>query len=321
MRFFFFLLFILFSPSAFAEAQSINNAIYGDQNLTIELEPFYPGPGEEFTAKANDYALPVSGVGIRWFVDGKFLATEKNERQIKLTAPAIGQKLTIELIVDLASGDNVSVKKVIEPIYLDIIVEPQTRTPAFYQGRALPSIGSTVNATAIINGGEISPSGLIYSWRINGKALEGGSVRSKNVTSFEMPRGKYSTLSLDVRRVDGETISRKVFDLISAEPSTTFYEINELYGLRTKSITDSITLSGASVSVRAEPYYLDLETYNRPDFLEWSINNLTTPNQAKNPYEITLSGAEGSGTSNVEFHVRNTTQLLQGVKGNFLINF
>jgi hypothetical protein len=315
-----FLALLMVSPVP-AAAQTANNLIYGDQALTVDLEPAYPAPGETFTAKANDYALPIQGAGLRWIIDGKVAPQYDNLRSLSLIAKGAGEKTTIELVIDLPGGSNVRTTKVITPVYLDIIIEPQTRTPAFYRGRALPSIGSTVNATALVDSDSVLPSNLIYTWRLNNETLEGGSVRGNNTVTFLMPRGQFATLSLEVRRPDGTTIARRIFDLPSVTPHLSFYEVSPLYGLTTKSIPETLPLVGAGLAVRAEPYYLDLLTYNNPDFLEWQIDNVRSQNPNSNPYEVTIAGSGMSGASQIEFHVRNTTQVLQGAQGGFRLTY
>jgi hypothetical protein len=312
-----FFLFIFF-PLALVSAQS-SNMIYGDEALTIDLKPQYPNPGETFTATVNDYSLPVQGAGIRWYVDGELLAEAKNDRSLELTAKKSGEETTLKLILDLPSGETISAEKIILPTYLDIIIEPQTRTPAFYKGRGLPSLGSLVNATALLDGNTIDPNTVLYLWRVNNDVLEGGAVRGKNQVSFTMPRGESATLSLEARRPSGETITRRTFTLNSVSPTLSFYETNPLYGLATKAIRDSIVLVGNSVSVRAEPYYLDLRTYNSPDLLEWEVNNTPGDTGGSNPYEVTLAASGLGGASVVDFHVRNLKQVLQGAQGSFAV--
>ncbi len=321
MRYIF--LFIMFCLGTVPSASSAQetNLIYGEQALTVDLEPAFPSPEQSFTATVNDYSLPVQGAGIRWFIDGEFQPETKNQRSISLVAKPSGKKTEIELVLDLPSGRTITAKRIVEPVYLDVIIEPQTRTPAFYRGRALPSIGSQINATAVVNGNGIPASELLYTWRINNETLEGGAVRGKNSVSFTMPRGKFSTLSLEVRRVTGETLAKRLLDVANNDPVLRFYEINTLLGMSTRSVRDTFTLVGNSVTLRAEPYYLDITTYNQPDFLEWSIDNSTTRNPGGNPYEVTLSSANLGGSSKIGFHVRNTTQVLQGVKGDFRVTY
>lgn len=322
MKYILLLLAIVLIPTLRVEAQSPLNIDYGETQLAIDLEPLLPGPNTEYTATANDYGLPIQGSGLRWFIDGELLSSALNQRTIKLTSGKVGTNTKIKLVVDYPGGSSLAVEKVVAPVYLDIIVEPQTRVPAFYKGRPLPSIDSQVNLTAIINGNTISPASLLYTWKLNGTVLEGGSVRGRNVITFTMPQGQYATLNLDVRNSDGEPIARRIFDLVKVNPELSFYESSGFYGLKQKVAGQEINLIGSSLTLRAEPYFLDLNTYNKPDVIEWSIAGQTSPNNVSNPYEATFS-SEGtqSGRSTVDFHVRNTVQLLQGVRGGFSVNY
>jgi hypothetical protein len=319
MRYIIFFILILFpGTSVLAQNPSL---IYGAQSLTIDLEPAFPVPEQVFIATLNDYSLPIQGAGIRWFVDGELLAESRNERSIELVAPILGESVTLEAVIDIQGGGSLTARQVIEPVYLDIIIEPQTRTPAFYQGRALPSIGSQINATAIVNGNKISPNELLYTWRVNNDAIESGSVRGKNTVSFTMPRGRAATLSLEVRRVSGETLARRLFSLTNSTPRLRFYEKNTLLGASTKAVRDTLAIIGNSVTVRAEPYYLDLNTYNDPDHIEWTIDNNRVSNPGTNPYEAELTKASLGGSSLIEFHVRDTSQVLQGANDGFRISY
>jgi hypothetical protein len=71
----------------------------------------------------------------------------------------------------------------------------------------------------------------------------------------------------------------------------------------------------------AEPYYLDIRTYNDPDINEWEIDRVAQQKSNANPYVITIQKVEEGGQSDVSFHVRSTTELLQGVEDRFKVNF
>ncbi len=293
----------------------------GGSGLTINLDPAFPDPGEEFTATVNDYSLSATGAKIRWFIDGKLAPEYQNQRKINQKAKGVGAKTTIELVLDLPSGQSITASTEVRPVYLDIILEPQTRTPAFYQGRALPSYDSLVNAVALVDGEASGISNLVYTWRLNSKATDGGGVRGKNTYTFTVPRGYSSTLSVEVTRLDGTIVAKRIVDVPSIEPSLVFYEMSPLYGLVTKGLVGSFTLIGSSASLLAEPYNLDLRTYNNPDLIEWKIDNQNAVNTGANPYEITIAPTGESGQAKIDFHVRNLRQILQGSSGSILTYF
>ncbi len=311
-------IFLLFTTPTHSVAQSLFE--YGDQTLAIDLQPAFPGPEEQFLASINDYSLPVSAVGFQWYVDGKAISQEDNQRQLSLQTKGVGGKTEIKVVVTLSTGRTIETIRTIEPVYLDIIVEPQTRTPAFYKGRALPSIGSMVNVTALVNANNIPPKDLVYTWRVNNKVLEGGSVRARNNISFAMPQGPSALVGLEVRRPNGEVVASRLFEVSNFYPSLSFYEKHTLYGIKERAIQGQLTLVGESVSIRAEPYYLDVRMHGSPDHIEWQVGGDTLVNTSKNPYEITLS-SQGQGSALVEFHVRDLEQLLQGAESTFRVTF
>jgi hypothetical protein len=309
---------IIFIPLGFLNAQVGSSLV--NQQLTIDTNPVTPEPLSNVKASINDYSLPFTVSGVSWKINGVSLPEADNLRSINFKTGEAGSKTTLEATVSLGSGATLSTTKTITPAYLDIIVEPLTRTPSFYRGRGLPSVGSRVNLTALINGLEASPSSLIYTWRVNNNVIEGGSLRGKNKVTMTTPLGQRFILSVDVTNLDGTTVARKTTEVMTATPEVHFYEVTTLQGMKPRSLTKGFSLISDSSTIQAEPYNLDLSTYNNPDFLEWKIGGQRTEAVSVNPYQITLSRL-GVGAANVGFHVRDLTQLLQGARGEFQVNF
>lgn len=313
------LMIILVSTPVFAQidADSITNP-----ESSIEIQPDFPKPGESITATLNDYSSDTYGSAITWVLNGKELVNFKNQRQATLVANPTGEQQTLEIILSKADGGKRVVSKVIKPIYLDIIIEPQTRVPDFYLGRSLPSIGSIVNATALVSGNGLKSTDLVYTWRINREVIEGGPIRGRNQVSFTTPFGEDSVLSIQVTEPNGTIIASRAILLPIVSPEVKFYEVNSLFGIKNIPISSILSLTGNSVVVRAEPYNLDSRVYNDPNIHEWKINDINSINTAGgNPYEVTLQKNNSVGTSNLQFHVRDMKQLLQGAKASVEINF
>ena len=321
MKYILIALVLIFSPVLLTHAQVSSS--FGSEGLSIDLEPLYPEPFSDFTVSLNDYSVSNQVTEIKWKVDGKSITESNNQRILQLKSGDINKKTVIEAIVTYSGGMTQSIKKTVSPTYLDIIIEPQTRTPSFYLGRSLPSIGSKINLTTILNGDVVGSSNYIYTWRINNVVIEGGSQRGKNKISTTFPFGTDLLVSLDVNNLNGETITRRTVQINNVSPSVLFYEVNPLYGQLTKP-TSNLNLIGDSATIKAEPYNLDIQTYNSPDILEWKINGFVSNPATGNPYEVTLAREEGQafgGSSAVDFHVRSLKELLQGVQGSFKVNF
>lgn len=305
---------LFFIPLAVSNAQL--EATLFNSGPQIELQPAYPEPYSTARATLNDYSIDASGATISWRINGTVVKAYENQRSVEVAVGALGTPVPVEAILSLPDGSRLTGSKTITPHYLDLIVEPQTRVPAFYRGRALPSTGSTVNVTALVDGGAIPRSELTYHWRLNNTSLLGGAVRAQNQVSFTMPPGG-GILEVVAEHPTQGTVSSKSIQLISSLPQIRFYEVSSLYGTGHRPIT-TLTLTGNSTTVRAEPFHLDLQTFNTPDLAEWTVGNSITPGN-NNPYEVTLLRQGGVGTSIVGFHVRNLTQLLQGAQGGFSV--
>lgn len=313
--------------SLFIGAPSITLAQFDASSLTapqlqIELQPEHPQPGEEVTATLNDYSGGGYGANVTWVLDGEVIPNASNQRSVRVTAGAVGEVQTIQAILDTPNGRRQSLAASIAPLYLDIIIEPQTRVPEFYAGRALPSLGSMVNATALLSDetGFLDPD-LVYTWRLERQVLEGGPIRGRNQVSFSVPMGKQLIFSVEVARPTGEVIARRAILLPSVRPTLHFYEVSSLLGQRTRALQDTLQISGNSATIQAEPYHLDIRTYNNPDIAEWEIDGTRTTTGGGNPYEVTLQRTGAGGGAEVEFHVRDTAQVLQGARGDLEVNY
>lgn len=320
MKYIFFFIALLITPITFVSAQLNTNL--GNSEIVIDLNPAFPEPGSIFKASLNDYSFPGQVSSISWRVDGKILSESANQRTISLTNKEAGSETIIEAILEISGRGEITIKRTVSPVNVDIIIEPQTKTPSFYKGRALPSVGSTVNLTALLSGVTTPASGFVYTWKVNNQAVNGGSTIRSNRSTITVPIGQLVLISVDVQRVDGTLVGRKIVEIPSVEPAFYFYELNSLYGLNNKALKN-FNLIGDSVTVRAEPYNLDINTYNNPGHLEWKINGNINNNPTSNPYEVTLARLDAftTGSSKATLHVRNLEQLLQGARGEFQVNF
>lgn len=312
------LLLTIFIPFTQSEAQT-NMNIGGTGGLEIEFDTNYFTPFSEVTASLNDYAQIAQTTKIYWKMDGKNLPEFNNQRSIKFKLKDTGEKTSLQAIVENTNKQTLSSTKTITPNYVDIIVEPQTRTPSFYKGRSLPSAYSTINLTAVING-NINSTDYVYNWYLNDINLDKGNVIGKYKTSAFLGMNSYNTITLTINKTDGEVVAKRVIEIAPVEPELYFYEIDALFGINQKPIVNSLNLIGSSVIVRAEPYYLDLKTFNKPQYVEWKIDGIRSPNRNNNPYEATLVKPEVGGKTEISFHVRNLDDILQGVENSFIVN-
>lgn len=283
------------------------------QPIEIITEPKHPQPEEPFVASINDYSSALQGSYVSWTVNDVPLPGSENKRKVNLVAGSVGENKTIKVHFLTPAGKKVTYQKEIKPRYLDIIIEPQTRVPDFYQGRALPSHGSTVNATAVVDGQLNEAEDLVYQWKLNQNPIS-RPIRGSNQISFTLPHGREVRLSVDVMKPGGDVFVSRFINIPSVRPTLYFYEANPLYGVSDLAIAKDYLFFGNSATLRAEPYHLDIQVYNQPDLIEWEVNRDKIINSSANPYEIVLQKNGTTASVPVNFHVRSLSVLLQGAE-------
>lgn len=308
--------FLLVFLPVFPTKAQVNSSLTGS-NPTITLSPEFPNPGEGVTASVDDYSLGSAGNAITWSIDGSVRTDDNNKRSISFTAPAAGESLRVSANLSGSAG-NFNASRTITPYHIDVIIEPQTYTPSFYKGAALPIFGSQVLLTALLHtqNGPVDSSQFTYRWRVGTKVLNSGPVRGGFQTYFTIPQGRNHTISVDIQNNSGAIIARRTINMPVSEIDVQFYEYDGLYGLHHKALISGQPFVGNNINIQAVPYYLDnlrsLDEYN----MEWRINNRLSGIVSDNPLEVNL----GSGTYSVGFKIRNTTALLQGGEGTLIFS-
>jgi len=289
--------------------------------ISIELSPQYPDPGDVVQATLNDYSVNTAGSAISWSFDSIPQTEYANQRSLSFIAPPAGDSIVLTATITNQSGQMLQARQTITPLYLDVIVEPQTYSPPFYKGRALPIFGSQVFLTALLqdDSGPVDDSNYTYTWRINNKTVDGGGARGGFRTQITIPHGQNQRISVDVLDQQNRLISRKTVLVPTAAVDIRFYENHPLYGLSTKAITDGFTMLSNSTNIYAIPYNLANSAFQQDLFTEWRINNRQST-ASNNPFEITLS-QQGTGTAKLAFKLRNRAELLQGGENSVVVNF
>jgi len=300
----------------------ISGALSGGGGSNLVTEPRYPEPGEEVRIELSDYSLNTTGATFTWYVNGVEQIVAKNERKIMVKAGELGSKLTVQVVTRLPGGATLEAKTIIAPVRVDLLIAADTLTPSFYPGRALPSSGSSIQVTAIpFTGNSTTPENYSYTWRVGGEVISGSSRFGKNSVTFTSGFERNVTVSVDVIDQNGYTITSESILVPISDPELYFYEVNPLEGLRQQALGKNYIFVGDEMRVRAEPYFVSRTLMSQNPFLEWKLNGKTITNQSSDQQEIVLRKTGSRGSFELEFHVRNLAQLLQGVKDSVTISF
>lgn len=292
-----------------------------NSGLSLDVSPRYPEPGEVVTVSLNDFSLQGSTNQISWAIDGVAQSAATNQRSIQFRAGDIGETTAVRATLYTSDGQVLPVSSSVTASRLTLVVEPYTTTPFWYQGRALPTVGSQVRVVALPQTGTTaSADSYTYTWRLNDTVLNGGGVRGQFANVITMPYGRSATLTVDASDQNGKTVAQRSVSIPSVEAEVYFYELNPLRGLSRLAITPQTPLVGSEMTVRAEAFYVGGGTQDELEY-QWKIDGRQVDNPADDPQTITFQNGGGIGNFRIDFAIRSTRNLLQGAENYFNIVF
>ena len=290
------------------------------QGLSISSNPLSPGPHTVVDVSLDSYAINTAGAEIKWYVNGVEQIGSRNARSTKIITGDLGEQTVVGVEVIRTNGFRLSGTYTISPSVIDLIIESNSNVPVFYKGRALPTQGAPVRIVAIPHTALGSdPSDFTYTWELNQKVLFGGPIKGKAVADITMPEYAHGLLTVTVVDSHEQLVGKKLLDLTGVQPELHFYEENPLRGLSQKAIGDTLVLVGNEVSVRAEPYYAELQSPRDLQY-EWRLDGTKVDTPDSDPSSITLRTTGGEGSSNVSFRLTDQTALSR-VFGSFGVTF
>ena len=194
---------------------------------------------------------------------------------------------------------------------VEVMVEADTRVPAFYQGRAEPAPGSTLRLVAIPQltaTSSASTSTLKYRWRVASRPLD----TNESVATVETSQlSNKLTVGVQVFNDSGALLASNEQVVLLSDPEVVFYEDNPLRGLSRMAIPDTYYLAGNEVAVRGELFFFSPEVLTGGSLRDWSVNGRPVDPDPADPWSITLQNAESTDPYQIKLTVQNTKQLLQ----------
>lgn len=137
---------------------------------------------------------------------------------------------------------------------VSLIVESDTYVPYFYHGRREPSAG---NETRMIVVGEQLEKAVSFQWQIGSERR----TTTEPVITFTFPYLTNELLvTVNVLGANGSILGKTAEYVRASRPKIVFYESNALRGLSRIAAGDSLTIIGPELSLRAEPYFIGVDS-------------------------------------------------------------
>ena len=268
---------------------SFKTTLAQSSGVTIETSPLYPEPGERMSVEVSSYTVNLSESFISWYAKGQTLKEGEGVTSINFITPNERIRITAQII----TPDNQEIVTFVDisASSVDLLWEaPNSYTPPFYKGKALPGPESLVKFTAIptsensINSSQNSQ----FYWEHNQEENSRNNGRGKASFSFILsPLRNQETVSVrsitSGRTATAETTISFFPMSVSVYPLSSGGEPFILRSLRNGDVINrEITFFSAPYG--ASPKYLD----NRTISFSWKINSAqVSPNSR--PFIATIT--------------------------------
>lgn len=286
-------------------------------SISFSITPQQPGPGEAVRVSVKSSLIELSAGEVSWYVNGSLRPSSQGAQQIEITTGELGSSTRIEAVYTEEGFERASVEAVIRPVQIDLLWESDSYTPPFFEGRALPSAGTTLRMEAIprfvrTDGSRVPPSAIIFTWRKDGYVMANVSGLGKSSATIESPSlFESSTITVEARSADGLFTAQASAHITAREPVIMLYENSPLFGaMYHRALGSQSAFAEEEVSFVAEPYYADARTA-RDDKLRyrWRVSGNPIEGDPERPHEITINARGSTGSALVELALSHATNL------------
>lgn len=293
-----------------------------EEQISIDISPRNPGPNETVTITVRSFSTNIGGASIAWFLNGELIVNERGATTFTTRTGDVGTQTEVLVRITKAEGGEIARIVNFAPADLELVFEPQTFTPPFYKGRSVYTHQAPYKVIALprfigLDGTRYSERDLIYTWRINGRYVEGaGGIGGNILQAKGQLVSRPFDVSVEVQSPDGTIGAKETLYVTPSSPDLVLYENSPLYGvLYNNAVDENLSLStNKELSVTAIPYFFgindpesDTMTYN------WNIDERIVI-MASNENDLTVRVPEGenlAGTNRVYVEARNALDVLQ----------
>jgi len=315
----------LFSFSL-AHAQTPNSV----DGINIVIDPSNPAPGQSVDISIQDYLSDISSAHVTWAVNGQKAADGIGKNDIQVTAPALGKKSNISILIQTVNGQNIQKSIMLKSGSVDMIWESEGYAPPLYGGKQDFAYQNTIKVVAMphlanSSGVEIDPSALVYSWKQDSNAIADQSGYGKQaivITSGIVPRP--TSIDVTVSTRDGSQTASGVITLHPDSPSIVFYKDDPLYGvLYNLALGSQAPFTNQEMTLLAAPISFTMPSLSKNNLeYDWTINGVAQSNLTGNR-SVTLRVQDTSRDSNypVQLQIQNKKDILQGMSNGLTVMF
>jgi hypothetical protein len=286
--------------------------------VNFQVYPKYPEPNSDVSITLSSFALDIDRAYVEWLVDGNITLSGRGEKNLKIRTKGLGDVSIIKAKIIQSSGNIIEKTLAVQPSSVDVLWEsPDSYTPPFYKGKALPAPGAKIKVVAApqimrFNGELYPPEALVYTWKRDIDIVPEASGFDRQYFTFRNGLfNKEENIGVEVESQDGYSSTAQFITIGLFNPEVLFYEEKTNEGiLFNKELSTNNPEVLEKITLVASPYFFSKESQiNNIDF-SWEVDqrNIITP---KKEDKLTIKRNGDGGVVNVNLNVLSTQNLFQ----------
>jgi len=293
----------------------------GVSGISIEANPASPGPNTSVSVNLKSFSVDLNRSVIVWYEDGAVRLSGKGETGFSFTTGPIGSQSTIRAVIQGGPLGITSQELSFTPAEVDLLWEaPNSYTPPFYKGKALPASESVIYVVALP---WLSTSGkdftntkdYIYKWKRNYtySNFNDQSGYGKNDLLFRKDLlRKNEVVEVEIYSTSGNLLIKNQFVTSDTDPEILLYKNLPLEGVRyEQAIGEEASFTENEFSLVAEPYFFSSLSRNGSLVFDWKLKGSPLPDE-KNQGSVTFNRSGGTtGQYKISLDVKSVSRILQ----------
>lgn len=319
----FFCLGLIVASPAYAQF----DLIFG-VDLTLELSPSHPTPGESVHARARSSLIDLSETQLAWRANGKTIAAGVGITEVDVPAGPLGSETRLTVTALEGELEFASAEAIIAPVELDILWEADSYVPPFFRGRAMPSAGTNVRMEAVPrfvrnNGSPVATRDLVFTWKRNGYVIAAASGRGKSTAIINSPPlFGADTISVEAKTSDGLLQGIASARTSSLQPELVLYQNHPVFGIAYhQALAAENRVPEIEATFAAVPYYAQAKNPDDGSLVyDWRVNGIGIENDPEHPSTITINASGSTGRALIELALTHAFNLFLNSSGSWGIN-
>ena len=266
--------------------------------FTLRTSALNPDPGTAIELEVVSSAFDRAAASYQWSVNGIPDSGRSGTGRYQVTIPAGGDGETKKIAVAVATTTggrtqqaSVTVQAVSAPLYW----WADTAVPYWYKGKALPTLHTTVTATALPN--IPNAAGLNYRWEFNGALIPSNSGIGKMSASFTLDFPVEERIRVTMEQLQGSFKKAAATTAKPLAPAVAIYELRPLRGIVfERALSTFRALDGESYDFTAHSFYLG----TKPQALSyrWTLNNREIEGVSGKPWIVSFTPSIAASSTN-----------------------